>query len=276
MMKKNPTQWMVLLSGGIVLATVGLSFATETGNREKAFTSRGEIRLTIHDRGRKQVWCYRYNNKQLRIDCPDKIIPAPPVNLLDFSAGTLRILHPHNGTWEERSLKENTEGASFPFPGNHIPVSTPAGGMVPGGMPAFPQRPMPPMEGMDGESMVLVPQNQTNTLCGMTCTFYEIKLPRDEGTLSLWLSDDPTLSPFYLPAYRLSDSRDRMEWPEQVAQILRKQKLFPLSLTLQRKDSAQILAEWKVEFIKTDLEKKDQESLFKVPEGMHQLPPVRW
>ena len=66
----------------------------------KPFTV-GEIRLTVVSGLQETELRYRLKDGRIRIDRPGEIIPAPPVNLLELKSGTLTILHPRNGTWQE-------------------------------------------------------------------------------------------------------------------------------------------------------------------------------
>jgi hypothetical protein len=93
--------------GLIALCLVAPSMA---GSLEQGTSSglhvapRSEIRLAVRNGGGNRELRYRYNADWLRIDRLGENIPAPPVNLLDFGQGTLRIIHPHNGTWEQGAI----------------------------------------------------------------------------------------------------------------------------------------------------------------------------
>ncbi len=292
-----------------IMALAGL-IGTDSRAAEEPSASRGEIRMAVQNGGPIRELRYRYGENQLRIDRPGEVIPAPPVNLLDLEKGTLSILHPHNGTWEQApvggtvDLVSNTPTtvpesiipappvsppADWPeMPGR--PKDLPAGigpgaaakpapaastpGMpagIPSGMPAFPAMPDFPMEGMAGdeEPMVLVPQNQTNELFGFSCRLYEITTP-NHGSLSIWLTDDSILPPFHLLVHEVPSSHGQVEWDEQVAHLLRKEKMFPLLAELKGKGDDS-LAQWRVLSIKTDVKEKDQSGIFKMPEGLHRL-----
>jgi len=82
------------------------SEAVAKENRSPKIT---EIRMMMQDGGMKQEIQYRYTKEQLRIDRVGKIIPSPPINLIALKTKTLRIIHPHNGTWEERSLEQRAK-----------------------------------------------------------------------------------------------------------------------------------------------------------------------
>jgi len=396
MMKKH--SGAVGWRGGLIvlcLAAPSLSRGLEKGSGNGLHGAlRGEIRMTMQNGGTDQEIRYRYTETQLRIDRPGEVIPSPAVNLLDLETGTLCIIHPHNGTWEQGAvgrvadpilhipgsaipaaphmappadwpeMPENLpEGigpgaAQAPSPSASIP-GMPAGGMpafpampvfptpgiggqdavggvgdpakvageigdpalltpgatrrkppvdwpgmpenlpegigpgaaqapspttsIPGmpaggtssGMPDFPAMPAFPTPGMGGQkSMSLVFQNQTNELFGFSCRLYEMAVP-DRGTLSLWLCDDPGLPLFHLLAYEIQRRQGRSEWVEQVAQLLRKEKMFPFRAVLKGEGGA-TLAEWSVLSIKTDVEEKDQNGLFDVPAGLHLLPERTW
>ena len=316
MMLKKYSGSVGWFGGVIALCLVAPSMA---GNLEQGSPNgmhaapRGEIRLAVRNGGAERELRYRYNADELRIDRPGENIPAPPVNLLDFGAGTLRIIHPHNGTWEQGSIggagdPEKVAGG-IAAPAVHTPESAvpasprrappadwpempgrPAGlpeGIGPGaaktpspvasisGMPAFPAMPEFPMEGMGGtEPMALVSQYQTNELFGFSCRLYETAVP-DRGTLSVWICDDPSLPPFHLFAYETQRRQGRSDWDEQVARLLRKEKMFPFRAVL-KGEGGNVLAEWSVLSIKTDVEKQDQEGLFEVPAELHLLPSMEW
>ena len=272
----------------------------------------GEIQLSLQNGDRNQMFRYRYNATQLRIDRPGEIIPSPPINLLDLEKGTLSILHPHNGTWEMGDETENqrsevgdqgsdvrgsrsvaaprmappADWPKMPAPPSGLPEGigpsaskTTAPPFNPGtsmGMPAFPEMPAFPMPGAEREkSITLVPQNQTNELFGFTCRLYEAVIPR-KGTVELWLCDNPGLPPFHLLAYRLQDRRDRPEWDKQLAQRLRNEKMFPFRMVLKNNEGGDILAEWNIVSIKTDLKEKDLTGVFDIPSEMHRLPTRDW
>ncbi len=156
---------------------------------------------------------------------------------------------------------------------------TPPSSFNPGtsmGMPAFPEMPTFPMPGAGGEkSMTLVSQGQTNELFGFSCCLYNVVIPR-KGTVELWLCDNPGLPPFHLLAYRLQDRRDRSEWDKQLAQRLRNEKKFPFRMVLKSEEGGDVLAEWDVVSIKTDLKEKDVDGVFDVPSEMHRLPSREW
>jgi len=344
--------------GGLIalcLAAPSLALGLEMGSGNGLHGAlRGEIRMTMQNGGTGREFRYRYTETQLRIDRPGEVIPSPPVNLLDLEKGTLRIIHPHNGTWEQDAVGRVAD-PTLHIPGSAIPDATrmaipadwpempgmpknlpegigpgavqtpaiapvpaipatthmappsdwpempgmpenlpegigpgtgqasppaasipgmPAGGMSPG-MPAFPAMPAFPMPGIGGhEPMVPAFQNQTNELFGFSCRLYEMAIP-DRGTLSLWLCDDPSLPPFHLLAHEIQRRQGRSEWDEQVAQLLRKEKMFPFHAVLKGEGGA-TLAEWSVLSIKTDVEKKDQEDLFEVPAELHLLSERGW
>ena len=91
---------------GLALCLVALA-----GEEPPALLS--EIRLAVRNGGASRELRYRYAVSQLRIDRPGEIIPAPPVNLLNFGQGTLRIIHPHNGTWEQGPIGGVANPASW-------------------------------------------------------------------------------------------------------------------------------------------------------------------
>ena len=288
-----------------------------------------EVRMMMQDGGMKQEIQYRYTKEQLRIDRVGKIIPSPPINLIDLKTKMLRIIHPHNGTWEEGALEQKVKKANgFPempnlppgigpkatpprpvpthglppapvappkgFPKmpnvpampEGIPTNRPAGigpgaapksvpgiptmpagmpaagGMMPQGMPAFP---MPSMMQIQ-KPLKLIALNQTNTVCGVVCQQYKLELPR-MGSLTLWLSDDPSLPPFYPLRYNVPDRRIHSEWNEKVGELLRKEKKFPLLLEL-RGSGKDLLVQWKVLSIKPNQKQKDPQ-LFNVPKGLY-------
>ncbi len=163
-------------------------------------------------------------------------------------------------------------------PGAANPLSAPSTEPASGGMPVFPAMPAMPPIGLMHEApdvMKLIPQNKTNTLFGVTCRLYKMKITRNKGTLFIWLSNSPVLPPFYLPSRELPNQRYHAEWQEQVAQILRKKNFFPLHLEL-KTESGTTIAEWKIKSLKTDIKQKYNEEIFKVPEEMHLLPPPMW
>ena len=51
--------------------------------------------------------------------------------------------------------------------------------------------------------------------------------------------------------------------------------MFPFRAVL-KGEGGDILAEWSVLSIKTDVEEKDQNGLFEVPSGLHLLPVEEW
>ncbi len=157
-------------------------------------------------------------------------------------------------------------------------INAPAGMPSPGisaGMPAFPEMPAFPMEGMGGnEPLALVPKNQTNELFGFSCRLFEAKVP-DAGTLWLWLCDDPSLPPFHLLRHELLRGHRQPEWDEQVARLLRKEKMFPFRAEL-KGEGGDLLAEWRVLSVKTDVKESDQTGLFDIPAGMCLLPAEEW
>ena len=130
------------------------------------FTS-GEIRLLTNPGGQQIELRYRLKNARMRIDRPGEIIPAPPVNLLDLKTGNLRILHPHNGTWNKvpaESLRPQRPGRDLPTPPPGIgpwqgPEITPPG--QPGRPPVDPAPPdrsgMKPRIGPDLPGVPAVP-----------------------------------------------------------------------------------------------------------------------
>ena len=122
----------------------------------------GEIRLRVVSGPQETELRYRLKDGRMRIDHPGEIIPAPPVNLIEFASGTLTILHPHNGTWQEipaARLQRPPSGiAGLPGPPSGIgprqlPAITPPGraGHVPlepagpvNFAPRLPEIPRPP------------------------------------------------------------------------------------------------------------------------------------
>jgi hypothetical protein len=101
----------------------------------KAFTI-GEIRLTVVSGPQETELRYRLKDGRMRIDRPGEIIPAPPVNLIELASGTLTILHPHNGAWQEipaarlRRPQSGIAGLPGPPPGigpQQLPAITPPG-----------------------------------------------------------------------------------------------------------------------------------------------------
>ncbi len=300
---------------GIHWKAVGISgFVLGMGLVARAAVEPCEIRLSMQQGERVQELRYCCRDQQVRIDHPGKIIPSPPINLLDLETGMLSIIHPHNGTWEQGTVAGIADPVSpaSAVPGSQIPATgatprmappadwpempqglpsgigpgaaqaSPSATMVPGmpagmpgGMPSFPAMPDFPMAGMGGDKpLALVSQNQTNELFGFSCRLHEVALPR-HGTLLLWLCDDPALPPFHLLAHEIHRRQGRSEWDEQVAQLLRKEKMFPFHAVLKGEGDA-VLAEWSVLSIRTDVEEKDQEDLFEVPAGLHFLPSVEW
>jgi hypothetical protein len=304
---------------------------------ENALPKITEIRMVMQDGGMKREIQYRYTKTQLRIDRFGNTIPSPPINLVNLKTKTLRIIHPHNGTWEEGLLEEKTpktdgfpqmphlpagigpqttpsqpappsqsvspppsESGSTPmvppkgfpqmpegFPTNlpagvgpnatppkampvpTMPAGMPqggAGGMMPQGMSAFP---MPPMGGRSEKPLQLIPLNQkTNTFCGVVCQQYKMELPR-MGSLTLWLSDDPSLPPFYPLRYNMPDRRGHSRWSEKLGQLLRKEKKFPIQLEL-RGSGKDLQVQWKVLSIKPKQKQKDSQ-LFCVPTNLHKM-----
>jgi len=283
---------------------------------EKQPLPRGEIRMSLRNGGSSQEFRYRYNATQLRIDRPGEIIPSPPVNLLDLKKGVLTLLHPHNGTCEQAALNgEQTDRPTRPIPPATMPTmpeqshrappadwpempkmqgmpqNLPKGiglgaekapssinapmGMPSSGMPAFPEMPAFPMMGMGGnEPMALVPQNQTNELFGYSCQLFDVKVP-EFGTLQLWLCDDPSLPPFHQLRHELLHRHGRPEWEEQVAQLLRKEKKFPFRAEL-KGEGDDLIAEWRVLSIKTDVKESDQTGIFDLPSNVYLLPAEEW
>ncbi len=302
----NATKTIIVILAGLA-GTV--SVATEKRSR-----SRGEIRMALRNGGSNREFRYRYNKTQLRIDRPGEIIPSPPVNLLELEKGELILLHPHNGTCERGALDgdktarptqpappvtmqetptqpRKTPPADWPGMPQNLPegigpgagkapstINAPAGMPSPGmsaGMPAFPEMPAFPMEGMGGnEPMALVPQNQTNELFGFSCRLFEIKVP-ELGTLQLWLCDDPSLPPFHRLRHELLRGHGRPEWEEQAARLLRKEKMFPFRAEL-KGEGGDLLAEWRVISVKTDVKESDQSGIFDIPTGMYLLPAEEW
>lgn len=265
-----------------------------------------EVRLSIKNGGQVQEFRYRFRDQQLRIERSGKIIPSPPVNILEVETGLLSIIHPHNGTWEQGSIVEGTHPVSPapvaieasipaieerprmdpPTDWPDMPSGMPAGigpgakkpsptaTLVPGmpaGMPAFPAMPDFPMEGMGGdEPLTLVSLNQTNELAEFSCRLYEATVAR-EGKLVVWLSDDPRLPPFHLLRHELPNSRQQPEWNEQLAEQLRKKNLFPFKVEL-KAENGQTIISWTVLSVRTDLKKEEFDGLFTVPDGLYQLP----
>ncbi len=268
----------------------------------------GEILFSVRDGGRVREIRLSYDAERLRIDRPGNIIPAPPVNLLDLKQGTLRILHPHNGTWSEVGSRRSEVGGQRAEVGGQesevakprmalpadwpkmpaLPEGLPEGigpgaskmqvpsinPGLPAGMPAFPAMPTFSMEGMGGDKpMVLVSKNQTNEFFGFLCHLYETTVP-EHGIMSLWLCDAPALPPFHLLVHGLE--RNRPEWDEQIARLLRKKKTFPFRAELKVVEGGEVLAEWNVLSIKTNVKEKNQAELFEIPAGMHRLSVSEW
>jgi hypothetical protein len=284
---------------------------------EEAFPPQGEIRLQVVDGGSARELRYRFRDRRLRIDRPGKLVPSPPVNIVDQAAGKLRILHPHNATWEEAPI-DSTNRSVRPLaptpallppagPPPALPSLTPpttwpeplklsddlpagigpgppglspdfsplAAGMAPGvpaGMPSIPGMPaFPPMPMLgEAEPMALMAQDPTNALHGFSCRLHEVEVP-DWGTMSLWVSDDPRLPPFYLLMHEVSCSSGRSEWYELVTALLREAKAFPFHAVL-KSESGHALATWEVLAVTFGLAGEDAD-LFGVPAEFHRLPP---
>lgn len=71
------------------LAAVGLALPAAASD-PPPFTA-GEIRLLTADGGHEIELRYRFKCGHLRIDRPERIIPAPAVNVLDLSASYHRL-----------------------------------------------------------------------------------------------------------------------------------------------------------------------------------------
>lgn len=284
---------------GVAICLSVASFASE----KEPQAVRNEIRFHIKNGGDQREFRYRYTLTQIRIDRPGDLIPSPAVNVLDLEKGTLRILHPHNGSWEQTFLDGSSATAetaldSSAFPSIISPVdgreitglpndlpkgigpgavvsaipSDPMGmtGGMPMEMPAFPVMPDFPMdEGGDVDLMKLTSQGQTNMLFGFSCQLYEMTLP-DQETLSLWLCDDPGLPAFYLPANGVLRPHELQEWDRKVARILRQEKKFPFHVIL-KGESGDTRVEWRVLSVKPEMDPAAFNGIFEVPSEMYRL-----
>ena len=111
----------------------------------------GTITLDIKEGKQVSTLLYQKKGNTLRIDVPGRHIPAKPINFIDLTSGTLRILRPHNATWVEvpAALLKPRDTSAFPKPpmptgiGAH-PGAPGTAGKVPRSQPSTPPAQNPP------------------------------------------------------------------------------------------------------------------------------------
>jgi hypothetical protein len=111
--------------------------------------------------------------------------------------------------------------------------------------------------------MGLAPKGETNDFHGISCERYEVKVP-GHGTMSLWLSNDPTLPPFHLLTHQPPDPGHR-EWDDRIAALLRKENRFPF-LAILKGEAGDTLARWEVTAYRPRLAPDTPADLFAVPQ----------
>jgi hypothetical protein len=263
----------------------------------------GEIRLRMVSGQETTEFRYRLMEGRMRIDRPGEVIPAPPVNLLDLASGTLCILRPHNGTWQEVSaekLRSPPPGRPTPPPGigpRQDPAITPPGQIPAGpagqpatgadfpGIPPMPEIPWPPGRSpgdiwkepgapalppvIPGQAspLELKVTGEKRELHGYPCVRHTVALPR-EGEVVLWLAGPGLFPPFHLLEAEAPRPEPRRDGFSRIPMLLRGRDLFPLQAEWKGEDGS-LVARWEVIGIAAGPVEDD--SLFEVPAAFHRL-----
>lgn len=218
---------------------------------------------------------YRLKDERLRIDQPGEVIPAPAVNLLDLASGTLRILHPHNGTWQE--VESGKLSPARPgLPGPQAGVGPRQGPVIaPPALPAIPRMPdpgrvplMPPpvLPILQAGTPELKDTGEERRIHGYACVRHTITFAHD-GEMSLWLAAPGMFPPFHLLASDVPERQSRDPFA-QVPALLREKNRFPLLAEWKGKDGS-VINRWEVVAITPDIIL--DASLFEVPESFQRI-----
>ncbi len=221
----------------------------------------GRVLFNVTDRGEMMTYQMRYAGNDLRIEHTEILAPAPPINLVQLTSGRLRILRPHNSTWQEwkaaKTAQTPTPEAEAVLNPKAFITSLRQGERVLGGQ----------------EGLTLVSLDEERTIQGFPCTRHVIEIPT-RGTLTLWLTERNVLPPFHLLHGQAAERADEKDWRVQVAELLREIKRFPLVASLQSASKRELIR-WEVRQIlkETPAKGEEAEELFKVPSHFFKMDP---
>ncbi len=267
----------------------------------------GEITLRIKRSKQEFTLRQQYWNGQLRIEKPGNRIPSPPINLIDIKSGVIRILHPHNSTWQEMVAADLTlsptrgpmlTGNPLPMPPamattNNTTTRTsdalrptrpfeqslpdlPSGiGPQPGhGFTAFPGQSFPPLGMFPSvertHTIELKETEETRSIHHYHCVKHTVSIPR-EGEMTLWLAKSGVFPAFHLLRSDIPRQGRLGEWQAELLDLLRKHDRFPLLAVLVNEKPEREIVRWEVTHIKPGKVSDPEGTLFKVPVGFHRI-----
>jgi hypothetical protein len=301
----------------LAVETVSVAVSGNVSSAEKTETFEGTVSVSLTRSGPDTTqFLFTRKGNHLRIENTDRSKLAP-VNVVDLTANRLTIIYPHNSSFVVVDLKRNEAPSGppnfppgFPAPPNvgqagapprpGPAISPPSGFPTPPPMPSMPPLPNNPMAAAPpnmpvtpaqgfGGTPELKKTDKAKKIQEFDCVLYTIS-DRME-TFEIWATADSALFPFRLIQANYLNRRfgPRM-LEEQWIELLQKQSLFPLEVTLRRDlhlrpespagahsaatagetpDQGQEQLSLKVE--KIEKKKIDNEKLFQSPGGYFEI-----
>jgi len=167
-------------------------------------------------------------------------------------------------------------------------ISSPGLPGMPGGGAFLPPS-MPDFASIDKQSMTLTPHQEQRSFHGYLCTRHTLDIPR-EGIMTLWLTSEADLPPFFPLMYESPYHWGRMAKEHQWTALIREKKLFPMLAILHAEadrqapgeenkpgdkrpepESGPELKRWEVTSITPKSINDGQGQLFKIPNEFYRI-----